>query len=218
MTLITCPECGKEISDQAQVCVNCGYPIAPEIQTSCDTSEAPSSSIETVASPKSKRKLVAILAAILACIIIVGTVIAIASLSLNSHEEYAYQIVRKYKSMLKDPDSMVLRGDILCVEGYEGSNYVIFKASGNNSYGASVVSMPMYKDGTYLGDYYDKPQLVLEDYGDYSEYLAWLDGEQVLLLWNLYGDKDNGKFDCKYAGLISGGKIALKIGCKHIDE
>lgn len=27
MALIKCPECGKEISDKASVCINCGYPI-----------------------------------------------------------------------------------------------------------------------------------------------------------------------------------------------
>ncbi len=27
MALITCPECGKEISDQAEVCINCGYQL-----------------------------------------------------------------------------------------------------------------------------------------------------------------------------------------------
>ena len=27
MALITCPECGREISDQATSCPNCGYPI-----------------------------------------------------------------------------------------------------------------------------------------------------------------------------------------------
>ena len=27
MALIKCPECGKEVSDQSDVCVNCGYPI-----------------------------------------------------------------------------------------------------------------------------------------------------------------------------------------------
>lgn len=27
MALIKCPECGKEISDQAENCPNCGYPI-----------------------------------------------------------------------------------------------------------------------------------------------------------------------------------------------
>lgn len=29
MALIQCPECGKEISDSAKACPNCGYPIAP---------------------------------------------------------------------------------------------------------------------------------------------------------------------------------------------
>lgn len=28
MALITCPECGKEVSDTANNCPNCGYPIA----------------------------------------------------------------------------------------------------------------------------------------------------------------------------------------------
>ncbi len=28
MALIKCPECGKEVSDKAQNCPNCGYPIA----------------------------------------------------------------------------------------------------------------------------------------------------------------------------------------------
>lgn len=27
MALITCPECGRQVSDAAQVCPNCGYPI-----------------------------------------------------------------------------------------------------------------------------------------------------------------------------------------------
>ena len=28
MALITCPECGKQISDKAEACPNCGYPLA----------------------------------------------------------------------------------------------------------------------------------------------------------------------------------------------
>ena len=27
MALIKCPECGKEISDKAKICIGCGYPI-----------------------------------------------------------------------------------------------------------------------------------------------------------------------------------------------
>ncbi|MBO4327126.1 MAG: zinc ribbon domain-containing protein [Clostridia bacterium] len=29
MALIKCPECGKEISDRAKACINCGCPIGP---------------------------------------------------------------------------------------------------------------------------------------------------------------------------------------------
>ena len=28
MALINCPECGKEVSDKAQTCINCGCPLA----------------------------------------------------------------------------------------------------------------------------------------------------------------------------------------------
>lgn len=27
MSLIKCPECGKEVSDKAKVCTNCGYQL-----------------------------------------------------------------------------------------------------------------------------------------------------------------------------------------------
>ena len=27
MALISCPECGKEVSDQALACIHCGYPL-----------------------------------------------------------------------------------------------------------------------------------------------------------------------------------------------
>lgn len=30
MALIKCPECGKEISDKAQKCIHCGYPLKSE--------------------------------------------------------------------------------------------------------------------------------------------------------------------------------------------
>ncbi len=28
MALIKCPECGKQVSDKAEACPNCGYPVA----------------------------------------------------------------------------------------------------------------------------------------------------------------------------------------------
>ena len=46
MSLINCPECGKEISDRANSCPNCGYPIKETakykiiINKYCDTDVA----------------------------------------------------------------------------------------------------------------------------------------------------------------------------------
>ena len=33
MALITCPECGKEVSDKATTCPNCGCPLQQSQQT-----------------------------------------------------------------------------------------------------------------------------------------------------------------------------------------
>jgi len=33
MALINCPECNKEISNQAKICVHCGYPLPKEFAT-----------------------------------------------------------------------------------------------------------------------------------------------------------------------------------------
>ena len=36
-----------------------------------------------------------------------------------------------------------------------GDKYVFFTAAGNNSFGASVSSVPVYKNGSYYFDYSD---------------------------------------------------------------
>ncbi len=42
MSLIVCPECGKTVSNQASVCINCGYPVNTESRqnTNVQTIEA----------------------------------------------------------------------------------------------------------------------------------------------------------------------------------
>ncbi len=36
MTLVVCPECGKEISDKSEVCIHCGYRLINMINTKCN--------------------------------------------------------------------------------------------------------------------------------------------------------------------------------------
>lgn len=35
MSLIKCPECGREISDKSEICIHCGYPINKKDNTKC---------------------------------------------------------------------------------------------------------------------------------------------------------------------------------------
>lgn len=35
MALIRCPECGKEVSELATICPDCGYPICNKVQKNC---------------------------------------------------------------------------------------------------------------------------------------------------------------------------------------
>ena len=39
MSLIKCPECGKEISDKSHACIHCGYPISENIINHNDKNE-----------------------------------------------------------------------------------------------------------------------------------------------------------------------------------
>lgn len=41
MALIKCPECGKEISDKAESCINCGYPLLKMIEDSINLKNEP---------------------------------------------------------------------------------------------------------------------------------------------------------------------------------
>ena len=66
MALISCPECGKEISDKVKACPHCGYPLAEEPQQ-----EQPASSpqqVEVVSvkvgSEKSKKIIIGVIIAI----------------------------------------------------------------------------------------------------------------------------------------------------------
>ena len=67
MALVQCPECGKEVSDTANNCPNCGYPIAQK-----EVTDNPVSSTIASNAPKKKFPLKAIVGACLLIVLIVG--------------------------------------------------------------------------------------------------------------------------------------------------
>ena len=71
MALISCPECGKEVSDKAKACPHCGYEINPEIKVEEDSKIAKKPKERKELSPKQKKVRKAL---------IIGIPIAIVSL------------------------------------------------------------------------------------------------------------------------------------------
>ena len=217
MAIINCPECGKEISDKSETCIHCGYPLkesmseeVPKEKTSGRASVK--SVLENLGSRIGKKGLFILLGAALVIVAII-LISVINQNVLNEKEQYVYKVVAEYKEMLKDPDSMVLRGDILYVKNSSYDTYVAFSASGNNSYGAPVTSMPIFMNYSYLGDYDDDT----DDLDDVWDAANLARGQLVVASWNLMaaagGDLTNDD-DYLEAELISGKKIAAKLKCK----
>lgn len=76
MALIKCPECGKEISDQAQSCPNCGYPINNAQQP--PVADSQTSDTATTASPPPKKKGALKIALAIGVLVVIAAVAAFA--------------------------------------------------------------------------------------------------------------------------------------------
>lgn len=84
MALITCPECGKQVSDSAEACPNCGYPIRKKTKAAAAKRKTVPHKIKS-AKPASSKKIIAIVAAIVVIAAAVG--IFIVSNTLNETEK-----------------------------------------------------------------------------------------------------------------------------------
>ena len=58
MALIKCPECGKEISDKAKVCINCGCPLEEVSTTGIVRIKMPNNIVEGLVGLFSSRRAV----------------------------------------------------------------------------------------------------------------------------------------------------------------
>ena len=83
MALIKCPECGKEVSDKAKACPNCGYPIAStqdEMDESVEKGNSPGSDNKHLATENpamTKKKRTAVLIAAMVTVIVIGAVFVV---------------------------------------------------------------------------------------------------------------------------------------------
>ena len=210
MAIINCPECGKEISDRAETCIYCGYPLKEPMKEEALKKEVSGKELFKEVLGNFGRKIGKKgLLIILAASIVIAAV-TVSGKTLNEKEKYVYKVVAEYKDMLKDPDSLVLRGDILYVKDSSYDTFVAFSASGNNSYGTPVTSMPIFMNYSYIGDYGDESG----DFEEIEDKIKMAKCNLVVATWRLVGDGMVN--DDKYleAELISGKKIAAKLKCK----
>lgn len=81
MALISCPECGKEVSDKARTCIHCGYPLPIVKKTEFMTNKT-QSDVQPTFEIKTKSKKSKILLAIIS-IALVGIILICSRISKN---------------------------------------------------------------------------------------------------------------------------------------
>lgn len=217
-----CSNCGSVILNNAKFCPECGCKlIEPSNVLSADNPPA-FVNTATVTENGKKRKSkkigkIIVVIAILAVLVglSVSGVFLYKSISLDAEESYVLEIVKKYKNSLKDPDSLVLRGNIMYIDNSDGL-YVIFTASGTNSYGAVVTSSPVYSSGSYLADLNDDP----DDIDDLYDALELAGVRLLVTAWNAANEINNSDsaISFNFTGgprFISGRKIAWHIRCAY---
>ena len=232
MALIKCPECDREISDLSSVCVHCGYPLK-----NIDKKQAfPSTTINKPDhhkdNPRRKRLSPR---ALLTIINLLGIALIVAFISLQEAtkltptETNAIEVVGKYQDIMKDPDSLKLRSDVIVVGTHtEDAGHIVyyyFTASGENSYNASVTSNICYVREDKEQAFYDMDDLPtlddLQGEGELTdevlrEALYYTNIELYLSAWQLYGEAASQEVDgVVYAKSVDAKLIARKLGVEY---
>lgn len=102
MALIVCPECKKEISDQACVCPNCGYPLAKLESSVSFSADKPNSDI-IVSKEGRNKKIIAIITALLLLAVVAVSIFFFVSKSnaANARKEYISNLSLAREAMLQ---------------------------------------------------------------------------------------------------------------------
>lgn len=177
-----CVNCGKELPEESKFCNFCGCEqVAQE-------KKAQPVDAEHIQKRKFDKKCLkyGVIAGVLMCLIC--CIIAIKANSLNQEEKAALDMVEKYQTMLKDPDSMKLQSDVVVIRAYNSDNkyhtYCFFTATGTNSFGAAISSTVYFCDYKYICDISSAKE---DDFTDTDSLNTFLDGKSMLIDYQLHG-------------------------------
>lgn len=208
MAMISCPNCGKEVSDKAKKCIHCGKVLIEDVipkkfcsdcgkevpfdATECPYCGCPLENYEKEIKKQNTKKIMKIaipIAAIAVIAIIVFAVVNLINSSLNANEQLAYHNAVELKGMLKNPDSFKLYDEFFILKHHDDNGkvdytYTIFKYGGANGFGAITTDEAIFKDDEYIMNYADEPDK------DDSDYMKQLKTKADLAMYILSGDGD----------------------------
>ena len=151
MALIKCPECGKEVSDNASSCPNCGFPIK-EKETLATANIEDNDDIESPPKSQTPKKkhgcLVGCLSVIIASVVFVGVMLTIANNSTKIWDSTVVTGIETNKEAKQDLE-LVSFTDM----SENGLRYVTGEIRNNTdkNYSYIQVEINMQKDDLVLG-------------------------------------------------------------------
>ena len=195
MALITCPECGKEVSDQAPQCIHCGYPLP----ASRPGEIHPARYVPVNGGRKpGKRAWVIVLAVMLAAVAVVGALMLTGprielpygvkpGMSVGEirrqMEEHGFEYMREQQYA----DYRMLYFDSCYVRGYEADFLdVTIENDGRISIGVFYEENRSYGRQNPSARFHALREALMVEYGkpdtDFSGVVAWKNGSYGLTL------------------------------------
>ena len=148
----------------------------------------------------------------LVAVVVAVAVVAVFVMMLNLSSETEKQAVsdaRTMQGMMKNPDSLVIYGDIVVLShAYEDGSKSVITAidhSGENSFGGTVRKTALFANGEYVGNYEDKVDVDKYSSKDEIEDAISLASTKLLLASS----------DSDERTTVDGRRVASKIGAQH---
>ena len=123
MACITCPECGKEVSSEAKVCVHCGYPLKEKKK------------------PIISRKIVTVV-----CVIAL-ILVYFSFFHLGTDDRYVYDLVIEDSIYFWDPQSIRVLSGSAGINPNDNTKYAFLRVSSKNAYGAKNSGYYIFREG-----------------------------------------------------------------------
>ena len=232
MALIKCVECGKEVSDKAPYCPNCGCPMSPIIENANETipqkdlieqseseilqDKETNNSAEKVSDQEQecaeKQSILKSKKFLVGCVLVLIAIIGFVCMP-SQNEKRAVAAAKELQSMLKDPSSMIIRGNILVGEDYvsdvKDGYYVIINYGAANAYGGIVSDRAYFCELGYIGD----SDTEVNDITNSTKKDRFMLAGVYEIFWDSYGDVSMNNPEEEKVEAVSGKYVAKKIGC-----